>query len=116
MTWTKFFDMRSGGREKEEYQYIYIEAKEKEAKVIFYNIYGHNPERVTCTCCGEDYSITEYKTLGKATEYYRKNNVKKIITIKEFEKSGEVKIWRKKDIKPEWRLGDISRQGYVWVD
>lgn len=51
--------------------HIYIEAPEEEAKVIFYNRFGHNPERVTCTCCGEDYSISEEKTLEQATAYER---------------------------------------------
>jgi len=51
-------DMHSGGDLKEKWQYIYIEAPEEEAKVIFYNRFGHNPNRVTCTCCGKDYSIS----------------------------------------------------------
>ena len=57
--WTKFGDMCSGGKDKEEWQVIYIQAPKKEAKVIFYNRFGHNPENVTCTCCGADYSIRE---------------------------------------------------------
>ena len=48
--WTLFWDMASGGDTKEEpYENIYIEAPEEEAKVIFYNRFGHNPERVSCT-------------------------------------------------------------------
>ncbi len=69
--WTCFMDMHSGGSLKENWQYIYIEASEKEAKIIFYNRFGHNPHRVTCTCCGEDYSITESDDLGQATGYER---------------------------------------------
>ena len=70
--WTQFMDMHSGGGTKEPpYQYIYIEAPEEEAKIIFYNRFGHNPERVTCTCCGDDYSITESDTLERATAYER---------------------------------------------
>lgn len=64
-------DMHSGGSLKEKQQYIFIEAPENEAKVIFYNRFGHNPERVSCTCCGEDYSISEYDSLEQATAYYR---------------------------------------------
>jgi len=71
MTWTRFMDMHSGGGLKEEWQYIYIEASLEEAKSVFYSRFGHNPERVTCTCCGEDYSISEYKTLEEATAYDR---------------------------------------------
>lgn len=70
--WTQFWDMHSGGGTKEApYDKIYIEAPEDQAKVIFYNKFGHNPERVTCTCCGEDYSISEHKTLEQATAFHR---------------------------------------------
>jgi hypothetical protein len=70
--WTQFMDMHSGGGTKEPpYQYIYIEAPEDEARVIFYNRFGHNPECVTCTCCGDDYSITESKSLLQATGFER---------------------------------------------
>lgn len=69
---TQFWDMHSGGGTKEEpYDMIFIEAPLEEAKIIFYNRFGHNPERVTCTCCGEDYSIDEYITLKRATAYHR---------------------------------------------
>lgn len=71
MAWTNFWDMHSGGKQKEKFAQCYIEAPEPEAKVIFYNRFGHNPERVTCTCCGEDYSISEHKTLGQASGYQR---------------------------------------------
>jgi len=64
-------DMHSGGGQKEEWPFIIIEAPEDEARVIFYNRFGHNPERVTCTCCGEDYSISEEDSLEQATAYDR---------------------------------------------
>lgn len=69
--WTQFWDMHSGGSQKEKFSQCFIEAPEKEAKIIFYNRFGHNPERVTCTCCGEDYSTSEYKTLKEATAFQR---------------------------------------------
>lgn len=69
--WTRFMDMHSGGGLKEAAQYIYIQAPIDTAKVVFYNRFGHNPKRVTCTCCGEDYSISEEPTLEKATAYER---------------------------------------------
>jgi hypothetical protein len=69
--WTHFWDMHSGGGQKLDWANIFIEAPEAEAKVIFYNRFGRNPERVTCTCCGEDYSIDESPTLAKATAYQR---------------------------------------------
>lgn len=71
MTWTHFWDMNSGGGSKESQSHIYIEAPETEAKVIFYNRFGHSPERVSCTCCGEDYSISEDESLAQLTGYHR---------------------------------------------
>lgn len=72
MPWTRFMDMHSGGGTKEPpYEYIYIEAAQAEAQVIFYNRFGHNPERVTCTCCGEDYSISSEQDLATLTAYER---------------------------------------------
>jgi hypothetical protein len=69
--WTEFMDMHSGGRQKEDFSHCFIEAPCEEAKIIFYNMFGHSPERVTCTCCGEDYSISECETLDEATAYER---------------------------------------------
>jgi hypothetical protein len=70
--WTQFWDMHSGGGCKEPpFEKIYIEAPESEARVIFYNRFGHNPERVTCTCCGEDYSTSEHEDLAQLTAYHR---------------------------------------------
>lgn len=111
MPFTHFWDMHSGGRSKEEWEQIYIEASEEEATLIFYNRFGHNPNRVTCTCCGEDYAISEHKTLGEATSFHRRNK-----TIKEYSEQEEVLIIRKKDIRPEERRGSLPTQGYVWVD
>lgn len=69
--WTHFWDMHSGGGQKEKWGHIFIEAPEDEAKIIFYNRFGHNPERVTCTCCGDDYSISEGEDLLQITGYHR---------------------------------------------
>lgn len=69
--WTQFMDMHSGGGQKLEWQYIYIEAPEAEAAVIFQNLFGRNPHRVTCTCCGDDYSLSESETLEDATGFER---------------------------------------------
>lgn len=64
--------MHSGGGAKEDpYEKIYIEASEEEAKRVFYNRFGHNPERVTCTCCGEDYSIDSHESLAQLTGFHR---------------------------------------------
>jgi hypothetical protein len=89
--WTRFMDMHSGGATKvvkrkngtftegsrfsnakgQDINRIYIEADEVTAKVIFYNRFGHNPERVTCTCCGEDYSISSDESLEQLTAFDR---------------------------------------------
>lgn len=69
--WTLFWDMNSGGGRKEKWPQIYIEAPEDEAKVIFYNRFGHNPERVTCTCCGQDYSISSDRSLEQLSAFHR---------------------------------------------
>lgn len=71
MTWTQFWDMNSGGGRKENWQHIFIEAPRDEATVVFYNRFGHNPERVSCTCCGEDYSIDEGESLALLTAHHR---------------------------------------------
>ena len=64
-------DMHSGGRQKENWDKIYIEAPEDEAMIIFYNRFGHRPDRVTCTCCGNDYSVSEGENLADITAYDR---------------------------------------------
>lgn len=108
--WTRFMDMHSGGGTKEEpYEYIYIEAPVSEAKVIFYNRFGHNPERVTCTCCGEDYSIDAEETLEKATEYERRD-----LSLDEYMEREDVLFIHASEIKDEERQGDVPEQGYVW--
>jgi hypothetical protein len=167
--WTQFMDMHSGGGLKENFQYCYIEAPEEEAKLIFYNRFGHDPERITCTCCGDDYSIMEFETLQEATAYERKcasgwfykdtgefatfdatydkvvwDHVKRIrtynerevtqhymeevdpvyakkygtvyISLEEYLKDDGVMFIFDKSIKPEERLGEIHRSGYVWQD
>lgn len=130
--WTLFWDMHSGGGTKEKpYEKIYIEAPEKEAKIIFYNRFGHSPERVTCTCCGEDYSISEAKTLAEASGYHRgcayegdgyvekpsKDGwARKYVTLKEYKKQKDVLVIPASQIKPEERVGEVPSQGYVWVD
>lgn len=99
--WTRFFDMCSGGGQKEEWGYIYIEAPMKEAEVIFYNRFGHNPNCVTCTCCGEDYAIDQYETLDEATKFDEGDRGALVI-------KGE-------DITSKERVGDVPDEGYMWV-
>ena len=141
--WTLFKDMSSGGGTKEEpYELIFIEALEHEARLIFYNRFGHNPERVTCTCCGPDYSINESPSLEEASAYHRHckfiecgrdkegnwledggghyveepNEYGDYETLEEFKKRDDVLIIYDKDIKPKERKGDVPAQGYIWAD
>jgi hypothetical protein len=131
--WTKFWDMHSGGGQKEKWAMIFIEAPEDEAKIIFYNRFGHNPERVTCTCCGDDYSISEEKSLEQATAFHRnckydgKNGyieqadegrgyAGKYVSLDEYLSSGDVLTIYANEINLNDKIGDIPQQGYVWVD
>ena len=124
-------DMHSGGGSKESYEYIYIEAPENEAKVIFYNRFGHNPERVTCTCCGEDYSISENESLEQLSGYDRGCDYNRDIgyiekrkvggykdyqTLNEYIKSEGVLFITKEEIKDDERVGELPMQGYIWMD
>lgn len=132
MVWTSFWDMHSGGGQKEEWGKIFIEAPEEEAEVIFQNRFGHNPHRVTCTCCGEDYSVDESPTLEDATGYHRgcaygedgngyiekpsKDSWRKYMTLEEYLATGDALAIYEKDILPEERKGSLREQGYVWMD
>lgn len=116
--WTRFMDMHSGGGLKENHQYIFIEAPEEESKVVFYNRFGHNPERVTCTCCGEDYSISETETLQEATAYdracayvYRDNNGNEVTQIEAWKN----KIQGKYEERPD-NSGMSFRDHYQTID
>lgn len=128
--WTRFMDMHSGGGLKEAFAHCYIEAPEAEAKVIFYNRFGHNPERVTCTCCGEDYSISSEESLDQITAFERgcawDKEQKKYIeakgnlwldyhTLDEWLALPNACVIYAKDIKDDERTGDVPEQGYVWV-
>jgi hypothetical protein len=131
MAWTKFMDMYSGGGLKEKWKYIYIEAPKDEAKVIFYNRFGHNPERVTCTCCGDDYSISTDESLEQLTGFDRgceyedgyyieqpstQYSFMKYRTLDKYKQDTSVLIIPASEIKPEERIGHIPEQGYVWID
>ena len=119
-------DMHSGGGLKEPAQYIYIEAPEEQAVIMFYNLFGHSPDRISCTCCGEDYSYRNYGdqehlTLEQVSSYERgcdhQDNV------------GEKGVsWIKCIPFDEWLLsdecimlpieafGEVPKSGYVWIN
>lgn len=110
--WTQFMDMHSGGGCKETpYEYIYIEALREEAEVIFFNRFGHNPNRVTCTCCGEDYSISSHEDLIQLTDYNRRGT-----PLKEYKQTKNVLFISASEIKTRERQGSIPKQGYVWME
>lgn len=70
--WTRFMDMHSGGGCKEPpYEYVYMEAEEDKAVDIFIQRFGHDPRDVACSCCGENYSISESMDLAQASAYNR---------------------------------------------
>lgn len=132
--WTHFWDMHSGGEQKERFAHCFIEAPEDEAKIIFYNRFGHNPDRVTCTCCGNDYSITECDTLAEATAYQRNCEYDQIlqkyvefarkseyvnydhIPLEKYIQQDDVMVIFKEEILDSERYGDLPQQGYIWMD
>ena len=134
MTWTQFWDMHSGGGTKEgNFNHIYIEAESEAAQIIFQNKFGHNPNRVSCTCCGPDYSISSESTLEALTGYERgcawddtvKSCVerpdtdrfsKKYMTLDEYLTKSNVLVIRASDITPDMYEGELRESGYVWRD
>lgn len=74
MAWTQFWDMRSGGGQKLEWGQIFIEATEAQAREVFMRLFGRDADNVTCDCCGNDYSVSEYASLAEATDYQRSNS------------------------------------------
>lgn len=71
MSWTHFMDMHSGGRAKLDWEHIFIELPEAEAKAYFEQRFGRDPIHTSCHCCGPDYSIDEEQTLEQASGYER---------------------------------------------
>lgn len=119
MTWTRFWDMNSGGGRKEDFRFCFIEASEDEAKSVFYSRFGHSPDRVTCTCCGEDYVVEEVgETLEEATSGQRawSNYRQYPADLEEFLAHEDVFVIYAKDIEDHERTADVPEQGYVWVD
>jgi len=160
--WIQFWDMHSGGPCKEApFEKIYIEAEsEEQAKIIFYNKFGHNPERVSCTCCGSDYSVSSHQSLAQLTGYERgcrcllvprdpqtgrylnndpvikfnyyleegeeppngfevdtkSKSFKDYQLLEKYITNKDVLVLQEKDIKPEWKYGELPQQRYVYID
>ena len=68
---TKFFNMSSGGSEKEEWTLISVNLPQEEAVEWFEKTFDHDPYNVTCGCCGPDYSIGEYESIEKLLQDYK---------------------------------------------
>jgi hypothetical protein len=68
---TRFMDMHSGGHLKTPYTHIYIDEPIGEAIRTFKELFKHDPDNVTCKCCGEDFIYEEYSSLEEATAYDR---------------------------------------------
>ena len=136
--WTRFMDMHSGGSRKLKWAYIYIEAPEAGAKVIFYNMFNRSPDRVTCTCCGPDYSIDSAKSLAQVTGFDRNCDNKgekyiekprqmytlpgarkayyTLIPLRKYIMQKEVLVIYKSAIKAKDRIGSVPDEGYHWID
>lgn len=130
--WTHFYDMHSGGGLKQKpYQHIFIQAEEKAAKIVFYSRFGHDPDRVTCNCCGEDYSITQCSSLSEATAYNRNcaystdlkcwieepdtryNSSAKLISLEDFLNRPDVLVITADTIDPDEYIGAVPKDyGY----
>jgi hypothetical protein len=110
--WTHFYDMHSGGTQKETFAHCFIQESEEIACQVFYNRFGHNPHRVTCTCCGPDYNIYEERSLDEATKYYRTRTEQ---TLSAYVNNKDVLIIRWHDITTADRAGELPQQGYVWA-
>ena len=96
--WTKFKDSHAGGYLKiDKTEAIFIEAPQDEAINVFYNRFGVNPNQVSCTCCGDDYTIyeTDESEIDDLGTY-------PAIVIKTY------------DIAPHEREGQVPVSGYVW--
>lgn len=115
MAWTKFLDMNSGGGSKLEWEEIYIEAPEDIAVRVFAAKFGRQADNVTCACCGEDYSVSQHKSLEEATAYSRGDTgqgYKKFISLEDFVLDSDFKFVYKEQILPIEEVTPLVRQVY----
>jgi hypothetical protein len=116
--------MHGGGGQKTDYSKIYIEAPEEEARSVFYSRFGINADRVSCTCCGPDFSVSEYETLDAATEYERSEPVpdsqefeyRVTRSVEEYIKDPGIKVIYADEITGPEKCFIVPVQGYVWRD
>ncbi len=114
--WTLFNDMHSGGGTKHKYELIYIEAPYKEAIRVFYARFGTNPYRVSCTCCGADYSVTPYDETDDQIVDPKKDMQSASAYRARYWRNGEVLVIPATEISDDERNGpEPPAQGYVWA-
>jgi hypothetical protein len=150
--WTQFWDMHSGGGNKlwrhadgtvdangswrrtdngdQPVAMIYIEASEGEARAVFYNRFQRNPDRVTCTCCGSDYSLDTQDDLAQITGYHRNCDYDEksggyverpnkyhdaVVSLNDYLAQPTVHVIRASEITDDERKADIPAEGYVWA-
>ncbi len=103
--WTRFWNVGSGeGGLKS--QYIYIEAPESEARTIFYNRFGCNADRVSCTCCGSSCAVTEGISLAGLTR-------PRYMPLDAYLARPDVLLIPATNIRESERTGDIPAQGWI---
>ena len=120
--WTSFWDMHSGGSQKEPYHHIFIEAPERVARAYFIGHFGHDPDHVTCNCCGPDYSVDsdndKPRSLLETTGFHR--NCQRIHILDdgtEIEEELGMNNWHEiKDRIVESRYAERQRTRYSWGD
>ena len=111
-----FHDMFSGGCRKTEYSQVYIEAdSEDQAEEIFEDRLNRNPNKVTCECCGNDFSITEYDSLEEATEFERKQ---RSVTLDDYLKRDDILVICKEKTmnNPETMHERFEAVSYAYLD
>lgn len=115
--WTQFYDRHSGGGSKEsdadgrEISKIYIQAPRAEAEIVFYNRFGHPADRISCTCCGEEYSVTQLED-GVTPAKWRERALEEGYG----EKDENVLEIAAEQITASERVGAVPTSGWVWQD
>ena len=94
--WYRYMDMHSGGGQKSQWDYVYVEAESRRvADARFTGAIGREPGHVTCRCCGPDYSVSEDETLEEATSYDRGCPYKAHVTLEAYIARSDVLVLRK---------------------
>ena len=122
--WTLFWDMHSGGTTKfKPYEQIYVEAPQELAESVFVTRTGQNPNWVACSCCGENYSVSEHESLDNATSFHRSGYThgsykrEEMKTILEYIQQPEVLVIRADSFTEEEKSAARPKSGrFVWVE